>query len=252
MLCSSSQLAPCSTSNILFSLNILHGDVIAHPQLCIRALPPCLSQDVLSPHSLPLPTAASARMRALITKCFATHHRVEKQPLNPGRREKKPPWVYIPTAMGLQTSGPSSSPAYVKTHRDCQVPNNVLLFHHGQVVEMRCLRRFCQWKHGVRGCGWVFNMALSSQVMGWWGLVEGPSGATCAPCSPPASWVALLVSSCSWAASTSAQSPASPQRTAAWRALANSTGEAGGSVVHAGCNKHWFYISQTGSAIPMG
>lgn len=93
----------------------------------------------------------------------------------------------------------------------------MLLFHHGQVAEMRCLRQFCQWKHDVRGCGWVFNVALSSQVMGWWRLVEGPSSAACAPCSPPASWLALLVSSCSWAACTSAQSPASPQRTAAWR-----------------------------------
>lgn len=68
--------------------------------------------------------------------------------------------------MGVQTAGPSSSLPCVKTHRDCQVQKNALLFHHGQVVEPRCLGQFFQQQHGVRGGGWVFNIALSSAVTG--------------------------------------------------------------------------------------
>lgn len=65
-------------------------------------------------------------------------------------------------------------------------------------------------------------------------------------------WLCTLVSSSIPENTAGEHTPAWPQHTAAWQGvLSNSTGEVEESVIFAGYNKHSFYISQTGTTIPM-
>lgn len=114
LLCSSTQLAPCSTSSTISTTSQSSSgrfctgmSLRTHSYASLPSQTPPAKPLLGTPSSsqpFPPHRHVCQDKRALSTKHSTMLHHVEKQPLSPGHREKKSPWVYVPTAMGVRTA----------------------------------------------------------------------------------------------------------------------------------------------------